>query len=84
MEQYPELKANEVMQDFQRRLIKLENEIAMIRSGFNDAVLYYNTRVQLFPDNLLAKIFSFKKLDFLAFDKKAHKVPKVDIKQAGG
>lgn len=75
LEQYPELKANRMMADMHRSLVKLENEIAMIRRGFNDAVTEYNTRIQKIPDNLLAKIFRFAPVSLLEFEQQVHQVP---------
>lgn len=77
IEAYPELKGNAVVADLSRRLIKLENEVALIRAGFNDAVMQYRTRCETFPDLILAKLFRFRKIDVLTFDKAAHAIPRV-------
>ncbi len=42
----------------------LENEVALMRSGYNDSVEYYNTRIGSFPDNLLARVFGFRRMPF--------------------
>ena len=81
LEQYPDLKGHLVLADFNRRLIKLENEIALIRAGFNDAVMQYNTRLQSFPDNLLARLGHFKPVSALQFAGAAHQVPVIDLEQ---
>ena len=81
LEKYPDLEGHQVVTDFNRRLIKLENEIALIRAGFNDSVMNFNTRLQSFPDNLLAIAFKFERLTALQFDKKAHQLPAVDLQQ---
>ncbi|XOV86741.1 MAG: LemA family protein [Pseudomonadota bacterium] len=77
IEAYPDLKAATIMADLNRRLIALENEIAMIRAGFNDAVMQYNTRTRSFPDNLLARIFRFPSINMLSFEARAHAIPPV-------
>ena len=77
IEQYPDLKGIELIAVFNRRLIKLENEVALMRAGFNDAVTEYQTRRQSFPDVLIARTFSFDSLDTLSFADKAHRVPHV-------
>jgi len=41
----------------------------------------FNIRLQGFPDNLLAMAFNFKRLSTLNFDKKAHQLPVVDLRQ---
>ena len=56
VEAYPDLEGIDLIAVFNRRLVTLENEIAMIRAGFNDAVETFETRRQRFPDNLLAKV----------------------------
>jgi hypothetical protein len=77
IEQYPDLKGIELVAVFNRRLIKLENEVALIRAGFNDAVTEYQTRRQSFPDVLIARAFGFRPLEMLGFADKAHRVPGV-------
>ena len=75
VEQYPDLEGIELISVFNRRLIKLENEISLIRAGFNDAVTEYRTRCQSFPDNILATLFEFESAELLRFTEKAHPVP---------
>ena len=79
IEQYPDLKGTLIVQDFHRRLVVLENEIALIRSGFNNSVEQYLTRIQTFPDNLLAKSLGFKAKTQLEFSEAAYKIPKVAL-----
>jgi LemA protein len=57
MEAYPELKANENMQQVSDELITTENRVAFARQGFNDAVMTYNTYRQSFPPVFLAAKF---------------------------
>jgi len=68
VEDYPDLKANRLMTKFVDTLIQLENEVSLMRSGYNDAVNEYNIRVQSFPDLMLAKVFKFKLMTRLSFD----------------
>ncbi len=72
VERYPELKGNEVIADLMQRLIRLENEIAMIRAGYNDSVMLYNTRIETFPDNLVASKFTFPRKENLHYEVPAH------------
>ncbi len=74
VEEYPDLKANVMTADLMRRLIKLENEVALIRAGYNDSVMLFNTRVQTFPDNLLAGVFRFAEKSSLRFTDDAHRI----------
>jgi hypothetical protein len=65
VEAYPDLKANELMSALMNTLTSLENEVALMRTGFNDAVNEYNTRIESFPDVFLAKVFKFEKKAWL-------------------
>ena len=75
IEQYPDLKGTALLQDFHKRLVKLENEVALIRAGFNDAITQYQTRTQTFPDNLLATVFRFVPRPLLSYSEQAHAIP---------
>ncbi|MBT4161705.1 MAG: hypothetical protein HOC70_14295 [Gammaproteobacteria bacterium] len=77
IENYPDLEGIDLIAVFNRRLIKLENEISLIRAGFNDAVTEYRTRRETFPDNILASLFGFKPLYLLSYTEAAHGVPSV-------
>lgn len=61
LEAHPDLKGNEAIGQLHKRLVHLENEIELIREGFNNSVTEYNTRIQVIPDVLIAKIFKFSK-----------------------
>ncbi len=72
-EAYPQLKANESFQQLQTRITGLENAIADRREFYNDSVNLYNTRIQQFPDLIIANNFGFKPgslLEFSDADKK--------------
>jgi LemA protein len=58
-EAYPDLKANRTMLDLQEALTTTENRIAFARQAYNDAVMQYNIKRQVFPINLVASVFSF-------------------------
>ncbi|HEX7022162.1 MAG TPA: LemA family protein [Trueperaceae bacterium] len=66
-EAYPQLKANESFQQLQTRITGLENAIADRREFYNDSVNLYNTRIQQFPDVILANHFGFKSASLLEF-----------------
>ena len=59
VENYPTLQAVQSFRDFQAQYEGMENRIAVERRKFNDAVADYNTRIALFPGNLLAGLFGF-------------------------
>ena len=48
-ESYPDLKSNEMIDDFMNRLARMENEVSMMRSGYNDGVERYRSAKQRFP-----------------------------------
>ena len=66
-ENYPELKANDSFQHLQGRISDLESAIADRRELYNDAVNINNTRIEQFPDVLIASRFNFKACDLLEF-----------------
>lgn len=59
VEAYPELKANQTMQDLMGRIRDIEDGVALMREGYNHAVEIYNTRICKIPDVVLAKLFGF-------------------------
>jgi LemA protein len=59
-EGYPDLKANDVYRDLSNQLVKVEEDIANARKYYNGVVRIYNNKVEMFPNNILAKLFGFK------------------------
>lgn len=59
-EAYPELKTNENFIDLSNKLTKIEDDIANARKYYNGTVRIYNNKVQMFPNNIFAKIFNYK------------------------
>ncbi|MCC5845457.1 MAG: LemA family protein [Verrucomicrobia bacterium] len=64
VEANPSLVADKQTALMMRTLILLENEAALMRKGYNDAVETYNTRIAVFPDVLFARMFGFKEAVF--------------------
>ncbi|MCW5550080.1 MAG: LemA family protein [Opitutaceae bacterium] len=58
-EQYPDLKANQNMQQLTEELTSTENKISFARQAYNDSVMAYNTKRETFPDNIFAGMFNF-------------------------
>jgi len=84
VEAYPDLKANETMARLQEELSSTENKVAFSRQAFNDSVLMYNNATQNFPDNLVAKQFSFIAAEFLEMESEEKRaVPEVSFERAG-
>ncbi len=67
VENYPELKASENFLQLQEELVHTENKIAFARQFYNDAVMRYNTLLEVFPSNLIARAFGFGPAEFLLF-----------------
>ncbi len=67
-ENYPELKANTNFLQFQTELSDIENKIAASRRWFNAATQEYNTYIQMFPTNIIAGMFGFKKSEMFEAD----------------
>ena len=58
-EQYPDLKANQNMMQLSEELTSTENRVAFARQAFNDSVMAYNNRREVFPSSVVAGMFNF-------------------------
>ncbi len=67
-ENYPDLKANENFLELQRELTDTENKIQAARRFYNTNVRDLNTAIESFPQNIIAKLFSFSQRDFFELD----------------
>ncbi|MCX7831332.1 MAG: LemA family protein [Actinobacteria bacterium] len=67
-ENYPDLKASENFMMLQEELSSTENKIAYARQFYNDSVMRFNTYVQSFPSNIIARIFGFKEEDYFEIE----------------
>ena len=80
VENYPELKANQNFLALQEELSSTENKIAFARQAYNDQAMFFNNRIQMFPSNIVAGIFSFTKRDSFEVSAAAEReVPKVSF-----
>lgn len=70
-ENYPQLKANENFMNLQEELTSTENKVGFSRQYYNDSVMGYNTRIQSFPQNILAGMFGFHASPFFELEDKA-------------
>lgn len=78
-ENYPDLKANENFLDLQQQLSQTEDKIAYSRQFYNDTVLMYNNKIQMFPSNLIARQFGFEEAEFFEIPESETEVPKVQF-----
>ena len=79
MERYPDLKANNNALQLQEELVSSENRIAFARQAYNDAVMTFNTKLAVFPDVLVARLFSFTAAALFEADQSARVLPNVDF-----
>lgn len=80
VENYPDLKANQNFLALQEELTSTENKIAFARQGYNDSVLFYNNKIQMFPSNVIANTFNFIREEFFEVEDVSEKaVPKVSF-----
>lgn len=61
-ESYPDLKANQNFLDLSAQLAKIEEDIANSRKYYNAVVKNMNNKVQMFPSNIVAKLFGFQEM----------------------
>jgi LemA protein len=79
-EAYPDLKANTTMMQLSEELTSTENKVAFARQAYNDAVLGYNNKREVFPNNLVAGMFAFGPAQYLELDDPAKReAPKVSF-----
>lgn len=76
-ENYPDLKASQNFQDLQMQLSETEDKIAYSRQFYNDTVLMYNNKCQMFPSNLIASLFHFNEADFFEANESDKATPSV-------
>jgi LemA protein len=74
-EAYPELKANQNFMMLQEELAGTEGKIAYARQFYNDTVMKFNQKQQVFPSNLIANMFGFKEREYFEITEAAAKEP---------
>ncbi len=80
VENYPDLKANQNFLSVQEELTSTENKISFARQSYNDQVLFFNNKIQVFPSNIVANMFNFGKRDFFEIEAADEReVPKVSF-----
>lgn len=78
-ENYPDLKANQNFLDLQKTLTDIESEIQGARRYYNGAVRDFNTKIMVFPNNLIAGFLGFKAREFFEAEEEAKQNVKVDF-----
>jgi len=79
-ESYPDLKANSNFMSLQADLKDIEEKISYARQFYNDTVLTYNNIIEMFPSNIIAKMFGFKISEFFKVENSEEReAPKVSF-----
>jgi LemA protein len=79
VENYPVLKSNENVLQLQEELASTENRIAFARQLYNDLVANFATRIESFPSNIIASIFSFRKAEYYSIGEIERSLPVADL-----
>ncbi len=80
VENYPDLKASQNFLALQEELTSTENKISFSRQFYNDSVLGYNNKTQMFPSNVVANLTGFKAGEFFEVEVAAEReAPKVSF-----
>jgi LemA protein len=78
-ESYPDLKANQNFLDLQKQLSEVEDNIQNARRYYNGTVRDFNTKIQVFPNSLIANFLNFKAREFFEATEEEQKNIKVDF-----
>lgn len=74
-EAYPDLKANETMNNLMEELTTTENKVSFARQAFNDSVMQYNTLREQFPSNIIANKYNFTAAELLELEEPEARKP---------
>ena len=78
-EAYPDLKANENFISLQADLKETEDKVSYARQFYNDTVLAYMNKYEMFPSNIIASMFHFKEVKYFEAGEEAKNAPKVSF-----
>jgi len=79
VENYPDLKANQNFLMLQEELAGTEGKIAYSRQFYNDSTMKFNVKQQVFPSNIIARMFNFKEREYFEIEEPAAREP-VEVK----
>lgn len=79
VENYPDLKASEQFAKLQKNLIKVESELQAARRIYNNDITKYNTKLSVFPSNIIGKIFNFKEGELFELTDRKNEEKNVNI-----
>ncbi len=72
-ESYPDLKANQNFLELQRELTDTEDKIQASRRFYNGNVRDFNTKLEVFPTNIMASMLGFKRREFLEIENESER-----------
>ncbi|MCK7492309.1 MAG: LemA family protein [Comamonadaceae bacterium] len=72
-EAYPELKANENFKEMMAQLKDTEDKIMFNRQFYNDTAMKFNVKVEMFPGNIVAKLFKFEAAKYFEVTEEAER-----------
>ena len=78
-EAYPDLKANQNVLALMEELRTTENQLGFARQLYNDLVMRFNVKQDVFPTNLIARTLGFTKAEYFEVPAAARAVPEVDL-----
>ncbi|MFT7616139.1 MAG: LemA protein [Candidatus Woesearchaeota archaeon] len=78
-ENYPQLKASENFMQLQEEITGTENKVAYARQHYNDTVMEFNTKIELFPHVIFARILNFVQKDMFKATEQERKNVKVSF-----
>jgi LemA protein len=78
-EAYPDLKANQNVLALMEELRTTENQLGFARQLYNDLVMRFNVKQDVFPTNLIARTLGFTKAEYFEVPEAARAVPQVDL-----
>jgi LemA protein len=79
MENYPVLKSNESVLELQEELKSTENKIAFSRQFYNDLVANFRTKMEVFPNSIIAALFGFSKVEYFSAEEEDKLRPSAEI-----
>lgn len=79
VENYPDLKSNQNILQFQEELTSTENRVGFARQFYNDIVARFNIKQGVFPSNIIAGLFGFKEGEYFQAEAVTKEAPKVDL-----
>jgi LemA protein len=83
MEKYPDLKSNQNVTQLQEELTSTENRIAFARQLYNDLVANFRTKIQVFPNSIVASTFNFQTEEYFTAEEAVRSAPAVNLSLKG-